>query len=189
MRQLLLAAMILGTAALADEPKPKPKGPKVDLGLPTFNAIPSGGNLEKPKDKPAQAEPTSTATNTTYTVVRLAHGKGFIRAPEGAKPSAPFEAVTATGSPLMTEKYSAVVRVKCPNKINAAIELAVVDERGDTVMEASGELFFRGSKQDEIDYQVDWDPTGLRRVGDYQVLVRVAGQPMGTWPLKVVEKK
>lgn len=189
MRQLLLAAVLLSTAALAQAPKPKPKGPKLDLGLPAFNAIPTAGNLEKPKEKAAQSESTTTLTDASYAVVRLAHGKGFIRAPEGAKPSAPFEAITASGSPLTTEKFSTVVRVKCAAKVNAPIELVVVDERGDTVMEASGELFFRGSKQDEIDYQVDWDPTGLRRVGEHKMLVRVAGQPLGSWPLKVVEKK
>jgi len=56
-------------------------------------------------------------------------------------------------------------------------------------MAASGELSFRTVKGDEVDYLVDWDPVPLRGGGDFQVLIKVAGQPMGTWPLKVVEQK
>ena len=54
-------------------------------------------------------------------------------------------------------------------------------------MSAAGELRFRGTKGDEVDYVVDWDAVPCRWAGDFLVAVRVAGQPMGTWPLKVVE--
>ena len=46
---------------------------------------------------------------------------------------------------------------------------------------------FRGPKGDEVDYVIEWDPVPCRFSGDFQVVVRVGGQPMGTWPLKVVE--
>jgi hypothetical protein len=44
-------------------------------------------------------------------------------------------------------------------------------------------------KQDEVDYMVDWDPTPTRAGGDFKVLIRIGGQVMGTWPLKVVAQK
>jgi hypothetical protein len=111
------------------------------------------------------------------------HAKSFLSSPEGAKPTGPLEQVTLTNR--TTEKFSSVVRVKDPAKRNARIEVAVLDMVGDTVMEASGELYFRGG--DETEWTVDWDPTGVRGPGTFQVLVRVGGQPLGTFPLKFAE--
>ena len=85
----------------------------------------------------------------------------------------------------MTEKFSTVVRVKAPEKKNTSIEIAILDPRGDTVMDAQGQLTF---KSEEADWTVDWDPTGLRNVGDFQVLVRIGGNPLGTFPLKIEAK-
>lgn len=100
-----------------------------------------------------------------------------------------MDVVSASGTPLKLEKFSTVVRVKCTQNVNAPIDVVIVDERGDTLMEASGELMFRAQKQPELDYQVDWESTPVRRVADLAVLVRVAGRPLGTWPIKVAEKK
>jgi hypothetical protein len=98
-----------------------------------------------------------------------------------------------SGKPLTTEKFSTAIRVKSPQRVNARIEIAIVDFRGDMVMSSAGELRFRGAKGDEVDYTVDWDPVpwraaGDRAAGDFQVVVRVAGQPMGLWPLTLVEQ-
>jgi hypothetical protein len=111
------------------------------------------------------------------------HGKSFIRSPEGAKAATPFPQVTVTANPYMTEKFSSVVRVKSPAKKNARIEVAILDQRSDTVMEASGELRF--GTGDEAEWQVDWEPSGIRNPGEFQVLVRIGGNPLGTFPLKV----
>jgi hypothetical protein len=164
----------------------KQSAPKIDLGLPAFGAIPRGDDLKKVEEKPTQDGPTVTAGQATYTIVSVQHGKGFVRTPTGSRPSAPYPAVTADGSPLMTEKFSSVVRVKAPDKKSTSIEVAVLDPRGDTVMDASGTLTF---KNDETDWTVDWEPTGIRAAGDLQVLVRIGGNPLGTFPLKVEAKK
>ena len=187
--RLIAAVMILtGSLALAADPKPKPKQ-KLDLGMPkTFNALPSGENMEKPTEKSSQQVPTTTATNAEYTVVRVAHGKSFTRTPEGAKPAAPFDQVPTEGNPPTTEKFSTVIRVRCTQKTNAPIDVVILDPRNDTLMEASGEIFFRGQKEMEVDYTVDWERTQLPRgTGAYNVLVRVAGAPKGTFPLKIAD--
>ncbi len=168
----------------------KMKGKKLDLGLPkTFNALPTGEGLEKPKDKSNdQAGPTTKATDVQYQVVSVVNGKSFLRTATGAKPSTPFEQVNTEGNPPTTEKFSTVVRVRCISKVNASIDVVILDPRSDTLMDASGELFFRNQKDPELDWTVDWERTQLPRgPGAYQVLIRVAGQPMGTFPLKIAE--
>ncbi len=189
---LTLLALSVFTAApafAADAPKlkgtVKKEAPKIDLGLPTFGALPTGEGMKKPKAEPELQQTKETQSQTPYTLVRVVNGKAFMRGPQGAQPSTPFPAVNASGDPLMMEKFSSVVRVKCPTKKSAPIEVAVLDPRGDTIMEASGVLRFTGG--DEAEWTVDWESTGIRRGGDFQVLVRVAGQPLGTAPLKVAE--
>lgn len=177
--------------ASAAEPAPKLKGskkdkaPKLDLGVPTFSDIPKDQKLETatPKDK-QQTSPTSTRLDETYTLVRVVHGKTFVRGPDGAKPSSPYTQVMATSNPFATERFSSVIRVKSPAKKNTRIEVVILDQRGDTVMDAQGELRFANAE--ETEWQVDWEPTGFRAPGDFQVLVRVGGTPLGTTPLKVV---
>jgi hypothetical protein len=191
-RHLLLGGLLLlSSAAPAQEPKPKLKGsktekaPKIDLGLPSFGALPTGDGMKKVGEK-APTERSTPAGPTAYTVVSVQHGKGFVRTPQGSKPSAPFAAVNASGSPLLTEKFSTVVRVHASEQRSASIEVLVLDPRGDTVMDANGELAF---KADETEWTVDWAPTGIRAPGAFQVLVRVGGQPLGTFPLTVDAKK
>ncbi|MBL8920696.1 MAG: hypothetical protein JNJ54_17655 [Myxococcaceae bacterium] len=187
---VVIAAALCALPARAEEKKAQPKlkgsmkqqAPKIDLGLPTFGSIPSGDGLKKVEEKPAADRPTTTSGQATYTIVSVQHGKGFIRTPTGSKPSAPYPAVTAAGSPLMTEKFTTVVRVKAPDKKTTSIEVVVLDPRGDTVMDANGSLPF---KNEEADWTVDWDPTGIRAAGEFQVLVRLGGNPLGTFPLKV----
>lgn len=165
------------------------KGEKIDLGIPSFGAVPKGEGIEAPKEKKPSTESSTPLPVASYSVVRVAHGKSFVRSASGSTPSAPLEAVTLEGNPPVTEKFTTVVRVKSPDKKNAEITVAVMDNRGDTVMDANGQLVFRGLKTDEVDYTVDWDPTGVRGPGEFQVVVKVAGQTLGTFPLKVVEKK
>ena len=187
MRTLTLAAVLLSISALAADKK---KGEKIDLGIPSFGNIPKGDNLEKPKDKkPTGGEPSPSSPSAIYSVVKVVHGKSFTRSATGATPTIAFEAVTASGNPLTTEKFSTVVRVKNAEKKSADITVNIIDPRGESVMDASGTVTFRGSKTDEMDYTIDWDPTGIRAAGDFQVMVKVAGQMLGTFPLKVVERK
>jgi hypothetical protein len=189
LRSLVLASMSLALLSHAADPKlkgsKKETAPKLDLGIPAFKDIPKDQKLEKPKEAAeAQQSPSGTRADEGYTVVRVVHGKSFLRSPDGAKPSAPFSQVTVAGNPLATEKFSSVIRVKSPAKKNTRIEVAILDQRGDTVMEASGEIRF--GTGEEAEWQVDWDPTGVRNAGEFQVLVRIGGNPLGTFPLKVV---
>ncbi len=189
LRALPLAALLLAVAAHAEEPKKlkatkKESAPKLDLGIPTFGELPKDQKLESARDKREEAQsPTAVRADEGFSVVRVVHGKGFIKSPDGAKPSAPFPQVTASGPPWQTEKFSSVIRVKSPAKKGARIEVAILDTRDDTVMEASGELFFRGGE--ETEWQVDWDASGVRTPGEFKLLVRVGGNPLGTFPFKV----
>ncbi|MGV3619869.1 MAG: DUF6941 family protein [Archangium sp.] len=190
-RSLLIVCVLVSFVAGAAEPAPKLKGskkeqaPKLDLGVPTFTEIPKDQKLETatPKDN-KQTSPTSTRVDESYSLVRVVHGKTFTRGPDGAKAATPYTQVVATSNPNTTERFSSVIRVKSPAKKNTRIEVVVLDQRGDTVMDAQGELRFASSE--ETEWQVDWEPTGFRAPGDWQVLVRVGGTPLGTTPLKVV---
>ena len=195
-RTLLAVGLLTSALALAATPdggvKLKGSGkqgtPKIDLNLPSFGTIPKGEDMKRVEEKPAPDRPTpTTPTGPEYTVVRVVHGKGFLKTAQGSQPSPPFPAVMASGNPLMMEKFSTVVRIKSPGKRSTSIELAILDPRADTIMSSEGQLYFRGG--DEAEWQVDWDPTGIRRSGDFQVLVRVGGAPLGTFPFKVESKE
>jgi hypothetical protein len=191
MNRFAFIALGLAASVYAAPPKTKSTAPKekIDLGLGSFNSLPTTEGLSKPTDKRASDEPTTKPSTVTYTVVQVVHGKSFTHSPDGAKASAPYPEVQASGDPLTAEKFSSIVRVKCPQKQNAPIDVAILDARGNTALESSGTLIFRGTKKDELDYQIDWAPTPIRSGGDYKVLVRINGEPMGTFPLKFAEKK
>ncbi len=191
MRALFCTLCLLAVppALAADAPPKDGKAkPKFDLGMSknTFAPVPKGEGLEKVKEKPQQTAPTAVSTDALFTVVRVVNGKSFLRTPEGAKASTPYEQVATSGDPPTTEKFSTVVRVKCPQKLSAEIAVAILDFRDDTLMEASGSMVFKGGKETESEWTVDWDPTPLPRgPGQYKVLVRVAGQSLGTFPIKM----
>jgi len=183
-RVSLIAVCCFASAALAQDKKK----PKLDLGLKVDvnSDIPKGDNLAKPKEKKQQVGSSQAATDVTWTVVKVQHGKTFMRGPGGAVAS-PYE-VAGSGSPFTTEKFTTVVRVKCPQKVDASIELAVLDARDNALMEGSGRLYFRGEKTDETDYALDWDPTPFRGPGEYRLLVKIAGNVTGTYPFRIVDK-
>jgi hypothetical protein len=193
----VLVVLALAAPAMASAPdggtkaktKSSAKAPNLDLGIPNFTAIPSGTQLNKPKANDTLDAPTVTSAGAAYSVVRIQHAKAFARTPTGSMPmGGAFETLPLSGKPLSTEKFTTVVRVKSPQRSGASIELAIVDSRGDTLMSSSGELTFRGTKGDEVDYAIDWDPTPCRGGGDYEILVRIGGQSLGTYPIKFAEK-
>lgn len=190
-RPLLVVAASLAFFSAAQENPPKKlvgtkkvSAPKLDL--PTFTDLPKDQQLQKPKTDPEQTAPSSARADESYTVVKVQHARSFLRSPDGAKPTAPFSQVNLVGPPPLTsEKFSSIIRVKSPAKRSAHIEVAILDTRGDTLMEADGELSFRTS--DETEWSVDWSPTTMRTAGEFQVLVRIAGNPIGTYPIKFAE--
>lgn len=146
-------------------------------------------SLEKKNEKLGDA-PKESVGNASYEVLKVQHGRGFTRSPTGATAQGgELLEIALSGNPPTTDKFTTIIRVKSSAKNNVPIEVAVIDPRGDTVMSSpSGTLVFFGSKQDAVDYQIDWEPTALRSGGDYKVLVRVANEVKGTWPLKVAQK-
>ncbi len=182
---------LLGSSAFAREPK-APAGSKgslkgTDFGIPKFGDLPKAEGMEKPKAEPDPGGPSMTAASTQYAVVKVQHAKAFVRSGGGASAvGGALDSIALVGYPPSTPKFTTVVRVKCARRANAPIEVVVLDPRGDTSMSASGELNFRGTKGDEADYAVDWDPTPLRGGGTYQVLIRIAGEALGPFPLKFV---
>ncbi len=187
-RAFLIAVLVVAAAAWADDKKlkgtVKKTAPKLDLGLQPFGDIPKGAELAKPKAAEENADTRSSAPGEKVcSVVSVQHAKGFVRGTDGARPSSPMPVLPASGSPLRTDKFVSMVRVKCTDKRNREIAVAILDPAQDTVMDASGQLFFAGKT--ETEWQVDWDATSIRRVGDYGVLVRVGGEALGTFPLKI----
>jgi hypothetical protein len=158
------------------------------LGTQTFGEIPKGADLNKRHADDSMDGPTVTASNAVYSVVRIQHAKSFIRGPSGAvAATGAMETLPLSGKPLSTEKFTTVIRIKSPQRSAASIELAIVDARGDTLMSSSGNLSFRGTKGDEVDYTIDWDPTPCRAAGTFQLTVRVGGQDLGNWPIAFAE--
>ncbi|MGQ0504756.1 MAG: DUF6941 family protein [Myxococcaceae bacterium] len=194
----LLSVLFLSTTSFAAEPKSKSKAASsaevkkaakaMEISLPPMGGVPATDGLTKPKAEIETNAPKVTATSAIYTVVHVLNGKAFNRGPNGATVAGKFESVALSGNPPSTERFTTVVRVKSAQRQNAPIDLVILDPRGDTVMKARGEVNFRGTQSDEVDYTVDWDSTPWPKAGEFQTLVRIAGQVMGTYPLKVEVK-
>ena len=185
-----LAVCLAVTAAYGAEPGPKLKGsmkqsaPKIDLGMPIFDK-PKDVQLQKATEKPAAVAP-SASSDTPYQVVSVINVKAFTRSGPAIKSSPPLEAITARGTPLMTEKFASVIKVRGAGKRGSIISVKVVDSRGDTVMDAEGQLIFHG---DEVEWTVEWAPAMLRTAGDCTMQITVAGQQVAALPLKIEAKK
>jgi hypothetical protein len=178
-------AIIILALALGADKKPKlDLGLKVDVG----GSIPKGTELKKANQKDVKLESTTNAADLSYEIVKVSHGKSFAYGPNGATPTVALEGIPASGNPLTTEKFTTVVRVKCAQKVSASIELAVLDARSNEIMSGGGTVYFRSKTSAESDYTLDWDPTAVRAAGDYNLMVKVAGNIVGTFPFRIVDK-
>jgi hypothetical protein len=184
---ILVLALAAPLAAQAAEPA-KVKLP--DLGLEKIGGeLPKADGLKKPQGRPATVAPKVTTSDVEYTVLKVEHASAFARSAEGARPvGGPLPAVMLAGDPPTTQPFTTLVKIKATQKVNASIELVVLDPRGDTALSGGGELAFRNGKSDELEYLIDWAPVARPSGGNYQLLIRIAGQPMGTWPLKVEKR-
>lgn len=188
---VIVALSVAPLLAQATEP-PSLKGtkktsaPPLKLDLPAFENIPQNQKLESAAEAKERSQSPAPSVDESYSIVRLIHGRGFVHSADGLKPTLTLAQIAASGSPLMLDGFSSVVRVKHERKKDARIELVVLDDRGDTVMSAEGALRFGKSQQAE--WQVDWEPTRIRAAGDYQVLIRIGGNPISTLPLKIVSE-
>jgi hypothetical protein len=186
---LILALLLLRGEALAQASRPRPAVIVPSITLPALREIPKAEGITRPPVEKVAVEPTVKSVAATYRVTRLQHARSFLQARVGPLPiGGTLTAVNLSGKPPTIEKFSTAIRVQSPQKVDARIEIAIVDFRGEVVMSSAGELRFRGAKGDEVDYTVDWDPVPWRSAGDFQVVVRVAEQPMGLWPLTLVEQ-
>lgn len=198
---LLLSVAVLGlslavparagdTKDSAAKPPAKGKSKTSLLGaMPALDGLPSGNGMIAPKAEKLGTDPKSTGATGTYQVVRIQHAKAFQRSGGTTLPVLPMEEIPVTGNPPTSEKFTTVLRIKCPERTSAPIDVVILDARGDTAMSASGKLAFSSTGGEEGEFTVDWDPTPIRAGGQFSMLVRVAGQPLGTFPLKVVVKQ
>ena len=202
MRPLLLALALAAAPAVAGDPQPAAKSPpaKADKAekklkgkktalpsfqMPDFGEIPKADGAKGAQRDSLGTDTRAASTDAAYTVVRVQHAKQFSMTSQGASAIRPLEVVAVKGSPPTTEKFSSAVRVKSPQKAGAGIEVVLLDPRGDTALSASGQISFSATGGDETEWLVDWDPSTVRSGGEYKVLVRIDGQPMGSWPLKL----
>jgi len=184
---------LLSLAATAAEPTPNPKlkgtkkqsTPKLDLGVPVFEGTPKDTNLQKVGDAPVTDMPTASS-DTPYTVLSVINTKSLMRSAQGVKPTSPMAVIMARGAPLMTEKFTSVIKVRGTGKRGTIIEVKIADPRGDTAMSAEGQLVFRA---DELDWTVEWEPAFVRAAGDFQMNVRIGSQPVVSFPIKIEAKK
>lgn len=179
---LLAVALLAAPLARAEPPRQAPAKKKAamavpSLGLSDLAPLPRGEELRTGAGSAARPEVKSV--DERFEVLGVEHAQGARRA---------ISEVGVTGSPPRTEPFSTRVRVRSGARRQAPIELAVLDARGDTVMSASGTLSLTGLAGDVAEYTVEWDASPCRGPGAYSVLVRVAGQPLGTWPLQVVTR-
>ena len=175
---------VVATHTWAAEPKTlkgtkTQSAPKIDLGLPSFGALPKADGLQKNAPPKEQTAPTQAApAETAITIQSVTHSK------MGKGGAAPVSSIFASGNPLMTDKFSSNIKVKSPTKRSTGIEVAILDGRGQSVMEASGTLNFR-TGSDETEWHVDWDGSTIRAAGDFVVQVTVGGDTKATFPLKI----
>ncbi len=175
----LCGMAVLLSSAIALSAPSKPKAPKLEI--PTLAPIPKAEGAVATQPEPTQDTLKTAGASAQYSVVSVRHLK------RGESGNAALGELSISGSPPSTQPFRTVIRIKCSQKMGAPIEVVVLDPRSDTVMSAAGQFQFEKGKKssDETEYTVDWDPTPWPRGGIFHVLVRVAGQPMGTWPLKV----
>jgi hypothetical protein len=188
-----LLCLTVAWSTLAEDGGKRSSSSKVQaptISMPALGALPSTEGLTATKAEKLVREPTVSPESASYSVVKIQHAKAFARSGGGLQPvGGAISAVQLTGKPPSTPKFSTVIRVKSPEKSNLPIQVEILDGRGEVALSVAGEVSFRGVKGHEADYQVDWDPVPLRMGGDFQVRVRVAGQPMGNWPFQVLEEK
>jgi hypothetical protein len=176
------------TAAAKAAPKTKLDVPKIDLsGLAT---IPKGDGITARRVETEELAPRfGDAEVVKYEVVGIGHARAFTHGAKGLVPvGGMLRSITLTGSPLATQPFATVVRVRSTQKGDAPIEIVILDPAGDTALSGSGLVRFKTAGANQ-DWQIDWDPTPRPKSGTYQVLVRVGGKPLGTWPLEVVAEK
>ena len=182
-RTSILLACVLSWPAVGDDGGTK-RAPLVTV--PPLGEIPNPEGL-----KPAQPERPTEATSRgepQFFIVKIEHAKAFKTSSTGHTPvGQPLAAISLSGKPPATQRFSTLVRVRSSQKSNAPIRIAITDARGESLMAASGELSFKSAKGGEAEYVVDWDPTPCRFGGAYQVAVQVAGQELGSGPLQVLE--
>lgn len=150
--------------------------------------IPKGDGVRGPSAETLAPEATlKTRPDASYEVVSVEHAKSYGHSSTGVVRKGPaLTAVGLGGWPQATETFATLLRIRSKERQSAIIDLVVLDPRGDTAMNSTGELRFNGKTGDISEYVVDWESTPARSAGAFSLWVRVAGKPLGTWPLKVV---
>jgi hypothetical protein len=200
---VIAVPLLFSVGAFAAEPSASPSStgakkatgkakfdvPKIDLS--GIGAIPKAEGIQPKRAEVSPTAPGAGDPELKFEVVTVAHARQFTRTAKGYSPvGGLLREIALEGNPPATQRFTTFVRVRATRETDAAIEIAVLDSRGDTAMSGTGHVRFKryGARAD-ADWTIDWDPTPHPRGGKFQVLVRVAGRPMGTWPLEVVSEK
>src|SRR5712692_8558203 len=147
---VILALVLMRGGALAEGSKARPVSVPT-ITLPALRDIPKAEGVQPPAVEKESSEPTVSTFPATHGVVKIQHARSFLQARVGPLPiGGTLTSVNLSGNPLRTEKFSTAIRVKSPQRVNAVIQVAIVDFRGDTVMSSAGQLRFRGVKTDEV---------------------------------------
>ncbi len=159
--------------------------PKIDLG--GLGGLPQMDGIEMKRAGQDDIGPrVTTKGEVKYEVLDVVHATGFTRTADGTKPAGEaLRAIQLHGRPPVTQQFTTLVKVKATQSVNASIDVVILDPRGDTALSGSGNLSFAHSKTGEVEWLIDWSPTPRAAGGNYKMLIRVAGRPMGTWPLQV----
>jgi hypothetical protein len=184
----VVMVLLASVPGLADEAK-KLKGsktvsmPKLDLGL-SFEPVPKGEGLRKAAPA-AATEAGRESAATRFEVLRVVHARR-VGSGEGLQARQELTQVAAQGTPRAIEAFTTVVRLRRSGpQPTAAVTVTLKDPRGDTFLEAKGQVPFLG--KDEAEWAVDWAPSMIRHLGDYTLLVSVNSEQVLSQPLKVVD--
>lgn len=190
-RLALAALLAVSSAAGGADPAPKKASksklevPKIDLS--GLGSIPNLDGVRTEREKPPALKPQVVELDVKYEVKTLAHALDFNRTAKGHAPTGSLlRSIALTGSPLTTQQFATFVRVRATREGDAPIEIEIGDPTSrEAPMTGRGSLSFKGTPADG-DWVIVWDPTPRLKGGTYQVVVRVAGQRLGSWPLEFV---
>lgn len=156
-----------------------------DVQLPQFEALPADLRLEKPSTD-IDKGPSKPKPPPQYSIVQVAHVRKKTMAPAGKLVDAGLQEVTLSGNPLMSEPFTSIIKIRCPERMGASVEVSITDERGNVAMSSIGRVYFRDNKRDEVDYPVEWEPSPFQKAGNYFLVVHISDQQLGSWPIQFV---
>lgn len=190
MKTVLLTALLvaLGATASADgAKKPKSKVKAADFSIGDLPALPTGDGMKATEEhQKVETKKPADPSVAKYTLAGVTHAEQFIQHENGYEARHAISRIDVVNLPMTVASFHTLVRVHSDDKLGAAIEVRLLDPRGNQVLSSQGALVFAGHP--EADFLIDWDPFTLQKSGTYEVVVAVAGQEIGRQPFPVVQE-